>query len=94
MSEDTHPAASARLWLIATKNFWMGLRLAALRILSEYLEPLSHFQQERIKDTIVFFGSARSKKMVRWATTIATRGTGALLTAWAKTSPASHLPLS
>lgn len=30
-----------------------------LRILSEYLWPLSHFQDERIQDTIVFFGSAR-----------------------------------
>ncbi len=30
-----------------------------LRILSEYLWPLSHFQEEKIKDTIVFFGSAR-----------------------------------
>lgn len=30
-----------------------------LRILSEYLWPLSHFQTERIQDTIVFFGSAR-----------------------------------
>jgi uncharacterized protein (TIGR00730 family) len=30
-----------------------------LRILSEYLEPLSHFRDEKIHDTIVFFGSAR-----------------------------------
>ena len=30
-----------------------------LRILSEYLEPLSHFRREKVKDTIVFFGSAR-----------------------------------
>ncbi len=30
-----------------------------IRILSEYLEPLSHFRDERIQDTIVFFGSAR-----------------------------------
>jgi len=32
----------------------------ALRILSEYLEPYSHFRNERIRDTVVFFGSARS----------------------------------
>jgi predicted Rossmann-fold nucleotide-binding protein len=31
----------------------------ALRILSEYLEPLSHFRDAKIQDTIVFFGSAR-----------------------------------
>ena len=30
-----------------------------LRILSEYLWPLSHFQEEKVQDTIVFFGSAR-----------------------------------
>ena len=30
-----------------------------LRILSEYLEPLSHFRKHKIRDTIVFFGSAR-----------------------------------
>lgn len=30
-----------------------------LRILSEYLEPFSHFRAEKIYDTIVFFGSAR-----------------------------------
>jgi uncharacterized protein (TIGR00730 family) len=30
-----------------------------MRILSEYLEPLRRFRQERIQDTVVFFGSAR-----------------------------------
>jgi len=34
-----------------------------LRILSEYLEPLSHFRDENIQDTIVFFGSARIHEM-------------------------------
>lgn len=33
-----------------------------LRILSEYLWPLAHFQDENIQDTIVFFGSARIKE--------------------------------
>src|SRR5215471_1309550 len=31
----------------------------ALRILAEFLEPLSHFRREKIRDTVVFFGSAR-----------------------------------
>jgi hypothetical protein len=31
----------------------------SLRILSEYLHPLAHFRQERVHDTVVFFGSAR-----------------------------------
>jgi Predicted Rossmann fold nucleotide-binding protein len=30
-----------------------------LRIASEYLQPLTHFRDENIHDTIVFFGSAR-----------------------------------
>ncbi|HYI92396.1 MAG TPA: TIGR00730 family Rossman fold protein [Bryobacteraceae bacterium] len=30
-----------------------------IRILSEYLHPLSHFRDEKIHDTVVFFGSAR-----------------------------------
>jgi len=33
-----------------------------LRILSEYLEPLGHFRREHIRDTIVFFGSARVRE--------------------------------
>ena len=32
-----------------------------LRILSEYLGPLSTLQRNKVKDTIVFFGSARFK---------------------------------
>jgi uncharacterized protein (TIGR00730 family) len=31
----------------------------AIRILAEYLEPLSRFRREHIQDTVVFFGSAR-----------------------------------
>src|SRR5437870_9144296 len=30
-----------------------------IRILSEYLEPLSRFRDQKIQDTVVFFGSAR-----------------------------------
>ena len=35
----------------------------SLRILSEYLYPLSHFRQQKIQDTVVFFGSARTLEM-------------------------------
>jgi len=34
-----------------------------IRILSEYLEPLSRFRRYRVVDTIVFFGSARTKPL-------------------------------
>ncbi len=33
-----------------------------LRILAEYLEPLSHFERAKIQDTVVFFGSARIRE--------------------------------
>ncbi|MBI4461209.1 MAG: TIGR00730 family Rossman fold protein [Acidobacteria bacterium] len=33
-----------------------------LRILSEYLEPYAHLRREKIRDTIVFFGSARAEE--------------------------------
>ncbi len=32
----------------------------SVRLLSEYLEPLQHFRKQKIQDTIVFFGSART----------------------------------
>jgi uncharacterized protein (TIGR00730 family) len=31
----------------------------AIRIIAEFLEPLAHFRREKIRDTVVFFGSAR-----------------------------------
>ncbi len=34
----------------------------AIRILAEFLEPLSHFRREKVRDTVVFFGSARLKE--------------------------------
>ncbi len=41
------------------KYFLGGPDGRALRILSEYMEPLARFRHERIQDTVVFFGSAR-----------------------------------
>ena len=55
-----------------------------LRIMAEYFEPLAHFRHERIRDTVVFFGSARIREegplgnYYRDARTLA-----ALLTKWA-----------
>ena len=47
--------------LVAYKNerFLDSPAARPLRILSEYLEPFDHFRREKIRDTIVFFGSAR-----------------------------------
>ena len=32
----------------------------SLRILSEYLEPQARFDDQQVRDTVVFFGSART----------------------------------
>src|ERR1043165_1441355 len=34
----------------------------AMRILAEFLEPLAHFRREKVRDTVVFFGSARIRE--------------------------------
>jgi uncharacterized protein (TIGR00730 family) len=84
MSEDTHPAAKRPPLAYRNKEFLDGPEARGLRILSEYLEPLAHFHQERIKDTIVFFGSARLKEdgpLGRYYRDA--RELASLLTAWA-----------
>ena len=43
------------------KNFLGSMSGRPLRILSEYLGPLSTLKRNKIRDTIVFFGSARVK---------------------------------
>ncbi len=40
-------------------DFMTSFEARSLRILSEYLMPLTHLDKMRVKDTIVFFGSAR-----------------------------------
>jgi uncharacterized protein (TIGR00730 family) len=41
------------------KEFLESSEARPVRILSEYLEPLKRFQEQKIQDTVVFFGSAR-----------------------------------
>jgi uncharacterized protein (TIGR00730 family) len=49
---------------LAYKNeqFLEGWSARSLRILSEYLEPLDRLGRNKIRDTIVFFGSARIRE--------------------------------
>jgi uncharacterized protein (TIGR00730 family) len=59
-----------------------------LRILAEYLEPLHAFQRARIRDTIVFFGSARlapDGPLGRYYD--AARELARLVTTWSKNLP-------
>jgi uncharacterized protein (TIGR00730 family) len=57
----SHPDRKPRRRPLAYKNeaFLETSDARPLRILSEYLEPLSHFRKHSIRDTVVFFGSAR-----------------------------------
>jgi uncharacterized protein (TIGR00730 family) len=59
MTEPLKPA------LLAYKNepFLESADGRILRVLSEYIEPLSRFRHEQIQDTVVFFGSARFHSM-------------------------------
>jgi hypothetical protein len=41
-------------------DFLTSREARTVRILSEYLEPLSRFRHYNVKDTVVFFGSARA----------------------------------
>jgi uncharacterized protein (TIGR00730 family) len=43
-----------------------------IRILSEYLEPLQRFKEQKIQDTVVFFGSARVNSRERAERALAT----------------------
>ena len=73
------------------RDFLDGPEGRSLRILSEYLYPLSHFRRERVHDTVVFFGSARLMEMgplgryYNDARELARR-----MTAWSDGLPDSH----
>ena len=59
-----------------------------LRILAEYLQPLHAFERENIRDTIVFFGSARIRPdsgLARYYN--AARETAKLVTEWSMSLP-------
>src|SRR5579859_2769476 len=53
------PPQSAPKLAYENTDFLESDEARPLRILAEYLEPLSRFRREGIRDTIVFFGSAR-----------------------------------
>jgi uncharacterized protein (TIGR00730 family) len=60
-----------------------------LRILAEYLEPMHAFRREHIRDTIVFFGSARLSRTGPLGQYYdAARELARLVTVWSKSLPA------
>ena len=54
---DTTPKRPPKAY--ENSEFLLGNDARIIRILSEYLEPASRLELQRVKDTIVFFGSAR-----------------------------------
>src|SRR5215510_14403908 len=59
MANPTPPHSERRPVAYLNDTFLNSPDARALRILAEFLEPLSHFRRERVRDTVVFFGSAR-----------------------------------
>jgi uncharacterized protein (TIGR00730 family) len=59
---DPIPQGKRRPVAYLNQQFLNSPDARALRILAEFLEPLAHFRREKIRDTVVFFGSARLKE--------------------------------
>jgi hypothetical protein len=55
-SDGRHPVA------YLDQEFMNSPDARAIRLLAEYLEPLAVFRREKIRDTVVFFGSARVRE--------------------------------
>jgi uncharacterized protein (TIGR00730 family) len=60
---DLHGLVERRPLAYKDDEFLERSEARPLRILAEYLSPLSDFRREKIRDTIVFFGSARIMEM-------------------------------
>jgi uncharacterized protein (TIGR00730 family) len=62
MSSQTPPHSDRRPVAYLNETFLNSPDARAMRILAEFLEPLAHFRREKIRDTVVFFGSARIRE--------------------------------
>jgi uncharacterized protein (TIGR00730 family) len=62
MSNQIPPHGDRRPVAYLNDQFLNSPDARGLRILSEFLEPLAHFRREKIRDTVVFFGSARIRE--------------------------------
>src|SRR3954451_5612973 len=54
------------------EEFLESAEARPVRILAEYLEPLRRFKEQKIQDTVVFFGSARVDSRERAERALAT----------------------
>ena len=62
MSEETPQHGGRRTVAYLDQSFLNSPDARAIRILAEFLEPLAHFRRQKIRDTVVFFGSARLRE--------------------------------
>jgi uncharacterized protein (TIGR00730 family) len=62
MSNPTPPHSQRRPVAYLNQEFLNSPDARMIRIMSEYLEPFAHFRREKIRDTVVFFGSARLRE--------------------------------
>ena len=62
MTPEPPPHGKRRPVAYLNEQFLTSPDARAIRILSEFLEPLAHFRREKIRDTVVFFGSARIRE--------------------------------
>jgi len=62
MSQQTPPHGGRRPVAYLNESFLNTPDARALRILAEFLEPLAHFRRQKVRDTVVFFGSARLRE--------------------------------
>jgi uncharacterized protein (TIGR00730 family) len=91
MNGNHNEAVGRRPVAYLNENFLNSADARALRILAEYLEPVSHFRREQIRDTVVFFGSARLREdgpMAHYYE--AARELARKLTEWSDTLTNSH----
>jgi uncharacterized protein (TIGR00730 family) len=62
MADTIPPHGERRPVAYSNEKFLTSPDARALRILAEFLEPLAHFRREKVRDTVVFFGSARIRE--------------------------------
>src|SRR6476620_3675596 len=69
------------------ESFLDGDAARPVRILSEYLAPLSAFERARVRDTVAFFGSARTSETGPMANYDDARELARRVTEWSSTLP-------
>jgi len=60
--EQTPTSSGRRQVAYLNEEFLNSPDARAIRILAEFLQPLAHFRRQKVRDTVVFFGSARLRQ--------------------------------